>query len=53
MPKVIARVFLDANRFDVAVNDSFGMSGVESVGDFNRQREQNICLDRLSIDAML
>src|SRR5271169_155230 len=43
----------NVGRFDVAVNDSFGMSGVQSVGDLNRQREQNIRLDRFSVDAVL
>ncbi len=35
------------------MNDSFGMSGVERVDDFNRQIEQNGALDGLSGDTML
>jgi hypothetical protein len=43
----------DVRRLDVAMNDSFGMSGVERVGNLNRQIEQNIGLDGFSGDAML
>jgi hypothetical protein len=35
------------------MNDSFSMSSVQSVSNLNRQREQNICIDRLSVDAVL
>src|ERR1700730_5591742 len=38
---------------DVAVYDSFGMRGVQSIGKFNRQWKQNLGTDWLSVDAML
>src|SRR5450755_4674332 len=43
----------DIRRLDVAVNDPFGVSGVQSIGNFNGQPQQNIELDRFSRDAML
>ena len=38
---------------DVAVDDACSVSGVERVGDVNRQTEQNIGVDGLSGDAVL
>jgi len=38
---------------DIAVDDAFGMRGVERIGNLNRQAEQNIRLDRPSGNAML
>src|SRR5208282_1698886 len=40
-------------RLDVAVDDSLGVRGVESVGNLNRQAEQDFRLHGLSADAML
>ena len=38
---------------DVAVDDSFGVRGVESVGDFDGEIQENVGLQRLARDAML
>ncbi len=43
----------DVRGLDVAVDDAFGMRGVECIGNLNRQTEQNIVLERFSGDAML
>ena len=43
----------DVRGFDVAVDDASSVSGVEGVGDVNRQTEQNIGVDGLSGDAIL
>ena len=43
----------DVRRLDVTVNDSSGVSGIESVGDFDGQRQQNLDLHRAAGDAML
>ncbi len=43
----------DIGGFDVAVNDAFGVCGIQGVGDFNRKREQKIGIDGPSVDAML
>jgi hypothetical protein len=43
----------DVRGFYVAMNNSVGVRGIQCVGDFNRQRQQDICLDRLSANAML
>ena len=40
-------------RFDVTMNDAFGVSSVQGLSDFNCQREQNIRLDGFSINAVL
>jgi hypothetical protein len=34
------------------VNDAFGVCGIQSISDFNHQREQNIGVDGPSIDAV-
>src|SRR5246127_1299018 len=38
---------------DVTMNDAFAMSGIESVGHFNRQAEQNVGIERFSANTML
>ena len=38
---------------DVAMDDSFGVSGIQSIGNLNRQSKEDIHLNRLSVDAML
>ncbi|HME31799.1 MAG TPA: hypothetical protein VKG65_03505 [Terriglobales bacterium] len=50
---VTAFGYEDIGRLDVAVDDSLGMSGVQRVGNLNRQREDNFGLYRLSRDEML
>jgi hypothetical protein len=40
-------------RFDVSMNDAFGVRGVQGIGNLNRQSEQNIGIDGPSIDAVL
>jgi len=42
----------DVRRLDVAMNDTFGVGGVERVSDVNRQTEQNIGVEGLSGDAI-
>src|ERR1035437_7767042 len=43
----------DVRGLDVPMDDASGMSGIERVGDVNRQTEQNIGVDGLSGDAIL
>ncbi len=43
----------DIGRLDVAVDDACGVGSIQSIGDLNRQTEQNIRLNRLSRDALL
>ena len=43
----------DIGRLDVPVDDASSVSGVECVGDVNRQTEQNIGVDGFSGDAIL
>ena len=43
----------NVGRLDVAMNDSFGVSGIQCIGNLDGQIEQNIRLDGLSRDAML
>src|SRR5208283_2258710 len=40
-------------RLDVAVHDALGMSGVQRIGNLNRQAGQDLGLDRLFGDTML
>ena len=40
-------------RLDVAVDDPFGVRGIERVGNLNRQSEKNVGLDGSAGDAML
>src|SRR2546426_8661004 len=40
-------------RFNITVNDAFGMSGVESVGDLNRQTQQDFRLKGFPGNEML
>jgi hypothetical protein len=37
---------------DVPVDDPFGMRRVQSVGKFNRQREQNVSLNGIAVDSV-
>jgi hypothetical protein len=50
---VTALSYENVGRFDVAMDDSFGVSGIEGVGNLNRQSEQNLSFDGFSTDAML
>ena len=43
----------DVARLDVAVNDPFGMRGIQCIGNLNSQSEQDFGLDGPSRDAML
>ena len=43
----------DVGGFNVAVDDSFGMSGVQGVGDFNPEPEQGFKLQRSPTNAVL
>ena len=43
----------NVGRFDVAVDDSLGMGGVESVGDLGAEIEQLLRLHRLIVDSVL
>jgi hypothetical protein len=42
----------NVGRFDVAMDDSLGVSGIQCIGNLNRQAEQNIDIDRLSCNTM-
>jgi hypothetical protein len=43
----------DIGGLNVAVDDPFGMCGVQCVGNFNRQTDQEVALKGLSVDTML
>jgi len=43
----------DICRLDVPVNDSFGMSGFESVSDLDGDFEDLLCLEGFAGDAVL
>jgi len=43
----------DVCGLDVAVNDALGMSGVQRIGNFNRNRQDCFGIDRSSRDEML
>lgn len=43
----------DVRWLDVAVDDSGCVSGIESVGDFDGQRQLSLHLQRASANAML
>ena len=43
----------DIRGLDVAMDNSFGVGGIETVGDFNGQVQDEACLQRRTRDAML
>ena len=43
----------DIRRLDVAMHDSFGMSGIERVGNLDGQRKNELRLQRAARDAVL
>jgi len=43
----------NVGRFDIAMNDAFGVSGIERVRDFDREGEQHFGFERTSRNAML
>ena len=43
----------DVGGFDITVDDAFGVSGIESVGNFDSQRQQHLGLEWPSRDAVL
>jgi hypothetical protein len=48
-----APIYEDVRRLNVAVNDSLGVRGVQSIGDFNPDRKQLLKLHRTTTDYML
>src|SRR5437764_3059648 len=43
----------NVGRLDIAMNDAFRVGGIQSIGYFNSQREQNFGFERLPGNAVL
>ena len=43
----------DVGRLDVAVNDAFGMRGIQRLGNLNGKRQQSLGFERLPRNEML